>query len=304
MTTPRITVRALQALVAVYEEQSFSRAAARENATQSGMSTQVKSLETRLGTALMIRERGGVTLTPAGEILYRMGRRTLRDLLAAEAEIAEIDGAVTGPVRAGLIPALTRALAAPVLDAFTARWPGVSVTLVEEYSHALTARVRDGDLDFALVPAGDLPPGLSARFVARDTELIVSRPGRFDAAHLAPLPLASLEGAHLLVPSAINVRRGRIDAALAAHGVRPAALLEIDGMLGTLEMVAASDWCAILPAALCHPDRAGNVRALNPLADPPMTTDYVAIARDDAAPSRAARLLSDAIAAKVARIVA
>ena len=45
MAYPKIKIRALQAFIAVYEEQSFSRAAERENTTQSGMSTQVKSLE-------------------------------------------------------------------------------------------------------------------------------------------------------------------------------------------------------------------------------------------------------------------
>ncbi|MDC0140424.1 LysR family transcriptional regulator, partial [bacterium] len=57
MTYPRIKIRALQAFVAVFEEQSFSRAAERENTTQSGMSTQVKELELTLGTQLLIRER-------------------------------------------------------------------------------------------------------------------------------------------------------------------------------------------------------------------------------------------------------
>ena len=69
MAYPKIKIRALQAFIAVYEEQSFSRAAERENTTQSGMSTQVKSLELILDRQLLIRERKKYRLTAEGEII-------------------------------------------------------------------------------------------------------------------------------------------------------------------------------------------------------------------------------------------
>ena len=80
MPLPKVTIRGLQALIAVYEEQSFSRAAERENATQSGMSTQVKNLEEALGTRLLTRKRGTAELTPAGRIVYDAGRKALHRL--------------------------------------------------------------------------------------------------------------------------------------------------------------------------------------------------------------------------------
>ena len=61
MPLPKVTIRGLQALLAVYEEQSFSRAADRENATQSGMSTQVKKLETTLDTKLQAAAKPSVS---------------------------------------------------------------------------------------------------------------------------------------------------------------------------------------------------------------------------------------------------
>ena len=39
-------------------------------------------------------------------------------------------------------------------------------------------------------------------------------------------------------------------------------------MIGTLEMVAYSDWCSILPAALCDLDIDGKSRTLSPLDSP------------------------------------
>ena len=50
-----ITLRQIQSVVAVVEEQSFTRAATRENATQSGISQHVKAVEASLGVTLFDR---------------------------------------------------------------------------------------------------------------------------------------------------------------------------------------------------------------------------------------------------------
>ena len=92
MSNPKISIRALKAFVAVYEEQSFSKAAARENATQSGMSTQVKNLEIRLGTDLLVRTRKQFDLTPSGRVVYQEGQAILRHLLALEKQVADLAG--------------------------------------------------------------------------------------------------------------------------------------------------------------------------------------------------------------------
>lgn len=297
MATPGINIRALQAFIAVYEEQSFSRAAVRENATQSGMSTQVKNLELKLGTPLLVRERKRFELTPAGQHVYQEGQKILKSLIAAEKAVKDITGAVSGLVRFGMIPSLTRAVVTPALGQFKEEFPRVELSLLEEYSFSLMRRVLDGELDFAVVPSGDIPVGLTANYIGRDREMLVGRRDSLpDWPHLSPVPLAALEGARLIVPSRLNVRRRRLETALSAHGVHVAEMLEMDGMLGTLEMVGGSDWMAVLPSAICHPDRGGAVRKLNVIADPPMSFDYVVVEKAETPLSRAAQLLADHIA--------
>ena len=68
--------------------------------------------------------------------------------------------------------------------------------------------------------------------------------------------------------------------------------LEMDGMIGTLEMVASSDWCAILPAVLCDLDILGNLRTLSPLTSPNLMTEYVLITSASKELSSAAKLFS------------
>lgn len=296
MPLHRINIRALQALVAVYQEQSFSRAAERENTTQSGMSTQVKNLEEQLQTQLLVRERNQIGLTPAGEIVYRDGQRILKALWETEAAVMRMRGEVQGKVKFGMIPSLTRAIFTDLVEGMRADHPNVQVSLTEEYSFSLLRRVLDGELEFAFVPAGDIPNGLTANFAGRDREVLVSRPGALPGlSHLDPAPLTALEGARLVVPTELNVRRRRIGEVLKAQGIGVAEMVELDGMLATLEMVAQSDWVAILPSAICFPDKDGKVRQLNPVSHPDLPLDYAMVERSDQALSDAARLLSDRI---------
>lgn len=304
MPYPAIKVRALQAFVAVYEEQSFSRAAERENMTQSGMSTQVKDLELTLGTQLLIRERRQFQLTPEGEIVYREGQSILKALMATENAVRDMKGSVGGMVRFGMIPSLTRSILISALKEFKAEYPDVDSSLVEEYSFSLMRRVTDGELDFALVPATDLPPGLTGRFIGQDREMLVSS-ASFDrgTTHMDQVPLSSLSGTKLIVPSGLNVRRKKIDMLLNTHGIHLSDLLEMDGMLATLEMVGATDWVAILPSAICHPDKDGSIRRLNPIKDPPLSLEYVLVEKTEAATPRAAKLLADCLTTHLTAIL-
>ncbi len=61
------SLRSIQVFVATYEERSFTAAARREHATQSGVSQHVRKLEDRLGAKLFSRDRGRVVPTPAGD---------------------------------------------------------------------------------------------------------------------------------------------------------------------------------------------------------------------------------------------
>ena len=66
-----IALRQIRAIIAVAEEGSFTRAAARENATQSGISQHVAAAERTLGVKLFERSAAGVKPTPAGQRYYK-----------------------------------------------------------------------------------------------------------------------------------------------------------------------------------------------------------------------------------------
>ena len=119
-----IPLRQVRAVIAVCEEGSFTRAAERENATQSGISQHVAAVERTLGVKLFERSPGGVTPTPAGQRYYRSCVEAVGQLDKAGEEVRALPAQVTGDLRIGLMPTLTRAALAPVLEDFVPRCPG------------------------------------------------------------------------------------------------------------------------------------------------------------------------------------
>src|ERR1700730_11711943 len=132
--------RDLRLFVAAYEEGSFTAAAARENATQSGVSQHMHKLETGFGIKLFIRGPGSITPTPAGEMYYRHCVEILRAFQTCKNEIAKFRGGLSGEVVVGLMPTLTRCALTPALAAFVDRHPNARVRVVEGYSAMLTER--------------------------------------------------------------------------------------------------------------------------------------------------------------------
>lgn len=68
----------LKVFIAVAEQKSFARAADSLYISYSTTSRNVASLEDSLGIRLLIRNNRSVSLTPAGELLYKEGVRLIK----------------------------------------------------------------------------------------------------------------------------------------------------------------------------------------------------------------------------------
>src|SRR5277367_264636 len=140
-----IALRQIRAIIAVCEEGSLTAAATRENATQSGISQHVAMVERTLGVKLFERSARGVKPTPAGQRYYKHCIEAVGQIAKANAEVRGFASRVTGDLRIGLIPTLTRAALAPTLEHFVSRYPDVRLHIIEGYSGTLTAMVQNGE---------------------------------------------------------------------------------------------------------------------------------------------------------------
>jgi LysR family transcriptional regulator, nitrogen assimilation regulatory protein len=270
------SLRDIRLFVAVYEERSFTAAATRENATQSGVSQHIRKIENRFGVKLFGRGSGAVIPTPAGDSYYRHCIDVLRSNEAATRALMGFSGGLEGEITVGLMPTMTRCAMAPALAKFMDAHPNVMVRIVEAYSALLTQQVRAGELDFAVVPAFDDAVGLKSRLLARTPEVLVSS-GHLDVQHLAPVRLADLGPLKFVVPGGMNTRRRNLETYFSSNGVHVGRVLELDAMLGTLDLITNSDWVTVLPGVMMSSDIESRHYVINPLAQPSLKTDLVLI---------------------------
>ena len=300
--------RQMRAFISVYEEGSFSAAAVRENATQSGLSMQIRNLEERLGVRLFERGPQGVSPTPAGRIYYARCLPILNAARTAEEEVQALAGDIYGKLRIGIIPSLSRSGLADVLVDYTQRFRNVDIHIIERSSQVVTEAVLAGELDFAVVPQHAPLVGIESRLIARDHELLVSGESLGLVPHL-PLRLADLPPLKLVLPTLLNSRRVTLDQYFHTEGVRIERVMELDGVLATFRLLAQSDWATILPLTAMIDEVRGEHHAperlvINPIVRPAILFSYMLIrpARQPLSPQ--ARLFADALEAELARSVA
>ncbi len=296
-----IPLRQIRAVIAVCEEGSFTRAAERENATQSGISQHVATVERTLGVKLFERSTGSVKPTPAGLRYYKRCVEAVGTLEHAAEEARSLAGKVVGDLRIGLMPTFTRAVLAPVLDDFVPRCPEVRLHIVEGYSGLLTQMVLDDELDFAVVPAYEGTIGLKSRLLVRDREMLISGPKR-GFTPLAPLRLAECMPLKFVVPGPDNIRRRNLETYFQSHGVEVAAMLEMDAMIATLEFVARSDWVTILPSVISVNDIGRGELIVNPIVAPELHAEFVVIQPTRRTLTTQARMFLERFESEVAHI--
>lgn len=295
----------LRYFVAVYEQGSFSAAAEKVNATQSGLSMHVGQIEKRYGVNLFTRSSSGVTPTEAGRSFYREAVKVLAAAFHAEDRIRSLSKSVTGHIRIGLMPTFTRAVLTPALMRFSEAFPEVRLSISEAYSGALANDVSEGRLDFAVVPASfDMGEMLVVTPMGKDRECLVcaadcALPVRPEGVRLSDLPPQKL-----VLPGPGNARRHRIESYFSQNRIDVRDRLQLDTMHGTLALVAESDWVSILPGILCLPDLDGARRRVVPLADPPLGVEYLRIEHASRPLSQGAEGFADILQAELSRALA
>jgi DNA-binding transcriptional LysR family regulator len=156
-----VDTRLLRAFVAVAEELSFTRAAARLVLAQQALSARIQQLETRVGTRLFDRTTRSVSLTEAGELLLPRARAVLAELDAGLAELDAARRAGGGTLRVGLSATAMVPLTGETLRRFAARHPEVELVVSNHGLNEPTAGLREGTSDVAFVRPPFVDDGIS-----------------------------------------------------------------------------------------------------------------------------------------------
>ncbi|MGZ6776192.1 MAG: LysR family transcriptional regulator [Blastococcus sp.] len=230
-------LRQLEYFLAVVEEGSFTRAAARVYMVQSSLSASLLSLERELGTELFIRGRRGTELTDAGRALRGPARAALRETDRARDAVAEVEGLLRGSVRVAIVALPPHLDVNETISRFRVEHPGVDLRVVPAGTQLAVRLVAEGEVDFAIAP---LPPQAGSTL-------------RFETLHSSPLVAVCpaghrLAGKHDLDPRElmdeplIDLARGwwvraLFDRLLEERGLHREVRLEVTDWHSVLAMV-------------------------------------------------------------------
>ncbi len=186
-------VRDLRYFLAVAEELSFTRAAARLHVSQPALSKQVRLLETRLGTELFVRGHRGIELTTAGATLVPRARRIVAEWERTVAEIRAVTGTARQVVTVGFHTRIGRGLVPAITAALGERLPGWRLRFRQVPWDDPTVGLHDGSVDVALawLPVSDA--GISHRVAATEERWVALPVGHRLSAHDA-VPFGALDG--------------------------------------------------------------------------------------------------------------
>jgi DNA-binding transcriptional LysR family regulator len=124
----------LRAFVAVAEALNFSRAAEKLGVSPSALSQMVRALEERVGVRLLHRSTRSVSLTEAGDQLFKRVKPAVQELAAALGQTSELRAHPAGVVRIHCFRAAADSLLKPLLRPFHDAYPDVvlDITLDDE----------------------------------------------------------------------------------------------------------------------------------------------------------------------------
>ena len=259
-------LRHLEHFLAVAEEQSFTRAAARLHLVQSALSVSVRALERELGGKLFDRTTHRVELTDAGQALVAEARSTLAAADAARDAVAAVHGGVRGTVRIGIMHALSLVDLAALLTRYHRERPQVQLIprTAPGGSVELAADVEEGRLDlaFASLPGG-YPATLSARPLASE-EMLLACPPDHPFAKRRRIPLAELDGERFVDFPAGWGTRLAADQLFIAAGIRREIAVEVADVPNVIDLVKAGFGFAFIGPSMVPDSRGLPLRHVQP----------------------------------------
>jgi DNA-binding transcriptional LysR family regulator len=134
----------------VAHERSFSLAAEQLSLSQPSVSHQIALLETEVGIRLLDRGRGGLRLTPAGEVLLEHADNVAWRLELANDQISTLSGERRENLRIGSFPTAMAGFVPSAVRKLRAVDPSLRVLLNEVTADTLEMRLLAGEFDVAL----------------------------------------------------------------------------------------------------------------------------------------------------------
>ncbi len=244
LTSPDL--RQIRYFIALFEEESITRAAERLHVVQPAVSMQIRKFEAEYGLVLFDRTNQGVFPNDLARELYPICRRVMNEVEAAHHFLMSAKGRVFGGVAVGVPPSLSLGLTARIVTRYCEQFPEVKLRIIEGYSSNILDWLETGQIDVGILTDEYVETKFSSRpLVEEELVAVVPKSDKKIAGDLITgEQFAALD---LVLPSAPNLLRRLIDRAFSDAGVSLIPRLEIDSLATVLELLRSGHYATMLP---------------------------------------------------------
>ena len=239
-------IHQLRYFVAVAEEGSFSRAAAKVRVAQPSLSQQIRKLEAEVGQPLFDRLPRSVVLTEAGRCFIEYARQILASIGDARRCVDSLRNETAGGLAVGAIPTIAPYILPELVVKFQSDYPAVKLEIVEDVTEGITRRIESGELDVALASTCQPSPALRREFLSHEP-LLALLPEGHPLAGKDLVALEDLKSDRFLLLHEMRCLSQQVNQLLESRQLRPQIALAGSQLTTIAHMVAAGIGVSIVP---------------------------------------------------------
>ncbi len=269
-----MTLTELRYIVAVARHLHFGKAAEACFVSQPTLSVGVRKLEEELGVRLFERSRSDVIVTPAGTAIVEQAQ----DVLRAVEGIRETADAARDPLghelALGVIYTIGPYLVPRLITSLRQRAPQLALRVREDFTDALAAQLKRGDIDAAIMSLPYSDPQLVSRALYEEP-FKVAMPADHPLARHKRIKPADLEDETVLLLGARNCFRDQVIEACPACADpsrrEPGSLqktLEGSSLDTICQMVATGAGITVLPQTMRISEDLDELLTIRPFTRP------------------------------------
>jgi len=225
----------LKVFCTVAETKSFSKTSEIIHLTQPAVSLQIQALEEIYETKLFDRSSSTVTLTPAGEVLYKYAKEILALYATAEKVIGKLTGLVKGSITIGACSNIGNYLLPSVITDFRKTHLKTKIHLLVSNTKRVIELLNSGNIDIGIVEGDVVRQKMVVKKLISDELLLIVSPNH-PWAKKKEVSISDLTKEPFIFREAGSGTRQTMEKFLSRHGITPQDM-KVSVVLGSTEAI-------------------------------------------------------------------
>ena len=254
MHSGSVDLQFLFLLEALYEERNVTAAAGRLGLSQTALSHALARLRLRFGDPLFVKTSRGMQPTPMAERLTRSSKRALQVVRQEILQSLPFDPLTSDRALTICLSDMGGAvLLHRIIKGLAALAPHIRIRALQVVPHEIAGQLESGQIDLAIGYYPDISGPLYQQSLFRRTHVCIVRE---DHPHIRDsLDLNQFVETPHVLPTIISQANKFVDRELSKRGLKRQIVLEVPYLLAVPNIIAETDYIAMVPAELAELSR-------------------------------------------------